>query len=131
MKLHVKRTLGAASKVVSKTTDFAESKIDQYQINQKIRRRKIARLAGIRTAQKLGLVPVKNMEEEFKHVLADRIIQTVRRCRLTHQQVSWIVKASRPKITRLMNKNLKQVSLEFLLRLSAALGIQPKILFNN
>lgn len=69
--------------------------------------------------------------DEFKQELNDRIISAVRERKMTHNDVAKLISGSRPKITRVLNRNLEKVSLEFLLRILYALKIKTNISFES
>jgi predicted XRE-type DNA-binding protein len=84
-----------------------------------------------RTAEELAaaleLSPLDAAEMEVRAALTDEIIKIVRRQRLTHAALAKAAKASRTRITAILNRNTQQVSTDLLLRILAALGYQARI----
>ena len=80
-------------------------------------------------SEALGLSPDDAAEIEFSVTLNDKIIEVVKKKKLTHVQVAKLAKAGRTKITAIMNRNLHNVSVAFLLKVLRALGykVSPKI----
>ena len=82
-------------------------------------------------ADTLGLTPADGLEIEVRSDLNDKIIEVVQRKGLTHAQVAKLSKASRTRITAIMNRNTYEISTDLMLRVLASLGIQARIHFRN
>ena len=82
-------------------------------------------------ASVLGLSPFEGVELEIKSNLTDKIIETVKKRNITHQQLAIITGSSRTRITAILNRNLYQVSTDLLLKILGALGITIKISFQT
>lgn len=82
-------------------------------------------------ANVLGLSPFEGTELEIKSKLTDKIIEIVKRRKITHQQLAIISGSSRTRITAILNRNLYQVSSDLLLKILGALGIKAKISFQT
>ena len=82
-------------------------------------------------AEALGLTPSDSIEIEFRSDLNDKIIETVKRKGLTHEQVATLAHTSRTRITAIMNRNTHDISTDLLLRVMGSLGVHAKIQFKN
>lgn len=82
-------------------------------------------------AEALGLAPSDSIEIEFRSDLNDKIIETVKRKGLTHEQVATLAHTSRTRITAIMNRNTHDISTDLLLRVMGSLGVHAKIQFKN
>jgi len=82
-------------------------------------------------AEALGLPPSDSIKIEFRSDINDKIIETVKRKRLTHKQVAALARTSRTRITAIMNRNTLDVSTDLLLRVMGSLGVHAKIQFKN
>lgn len=82
-------------------------------------------------AEALGLTPSDGLEIEFRSDLNDKIIETVKRKGLTHDQVAILAHSSRTRITAIMNRNTQDISTDLLLRVMGSLGVHAKIQFKN
>lgn len=101
----------------------------EHKKNRKITDRINSRKAGKVFAKSLGIESVNDQEEKIKQILNLQIVILHKQSKLTHQQLASIVRASRPKITRVLNGNLRGVSIEFLLRTLSSLGSTIRIHF--
>ncbi len=101
----------------------------EHEKNRKITDKIKSRKAGKVFAKGLGIESVDDHEEKIKQILNLQIIILHKQSKLTHQQLAAIVRASRPKITRILNGNLRGVSIEFLLRTLSSLGSTVRIHF--
>lgn len=115
--------------VVDKITEEISSELAKVSKALPKEKRKLSRKAGKIIARRLGLKPIKDQQIILKHQITDQIILLVKQKGLTHQQVAWTVCASRSKITRMINKNPKYISLEFVIRVASALGIKINLVF--
>jgi len=82
-------------------------------------------------AKALRLTPADGAEIELRSALNSKIVEAVRRKRLTHAQVARLARASRTRVTAIMNRNTKNISTDLLLRVLYALGYTAKITFRN
>ena len=90
----------------------------------KLRAKNAAELAEI-----LGLTPEDAIEWEIRSELTGKIIDIVKKNRLTHVQVAKLAGTSRSRITAILNRNLHEVSTDLLLRILSRLGYRAKISF--
>jgi predicted XRE-type DNA-binding protein len=56
-------------------------------------------------AKVLGLAPAEGMEIEFRSDLNDKIIEVVRKKKLTHADVARLAHTSRTRVTAILNRN--------------------------
>jgi predicted XRE-type DNA-binding protein len=82
-------------------------------------------------AEILGLSPADAMEIEIRSDLNDKIIEVVKKKKLTHAQVAKLAKTSRTRVTAIMNRNTKDISADLMLRILAAMGVHAKIHFRT
>ena len=82
-------------------------------------------------AKALGLTPADGAEIELRSTLNSKIVEAVRRKGLTHTQVARLARASRTRVTAIMNRNTKNISTDLLLRVLYALGYTAKITFKT
>jgi predicted XRE-type DNA-binding protein len=82
-------------------------------------------------AEALGLSPAEGAEIALKSELNSKIIEVVRKKGLTHIQVAKLAASSRTRITAIMNRNTKNISIDLMLRVLGALGYAPKITFKK
>ena len=96
---------------------------------------KKSKLTVTRTAEQLakalGLTPADGAEIELRSTLNSKIVEAVRRKGLTHAQVARLARASRTRVTAIMNRNTRNISTDLLLRVLYALGYTAKITFKN
>jgi predicted XRE-type DNA-binding protein len=78
-------------------------------------------------AEALGLTPADAVEIEFRSDLNDRIIEIVKKLKLTHAQVAKLAGTSRTRVTALLNRNAQDISADLMLRIIASLGYRAKI----
>jgi predicted XRE-type DNA-binding protein len=78
-------------------------------------------------ASALGLTPGDGAEIELRSELNSKIVEIVARKRLTHAEVARLAKASRTRVTAILNRNTKSVSTDLLLRVLYALGYTAKL----
>ena len=135
MGIYLKPKIHLAKKITHQTLRKAElqsAKIyENYKTNKKIKIKTLSKKAGRFYAQELGFHPIVDQEVKIKNLTNEKIIQFMKQTDLTHRQLGWMMRASRPKITRVLNKNLKGVTLDFLLRILSTLGIQITINFKT
>ena len=82
-------------------------------------------------AKALGLSPADGLEMEIRSDLNDKIIEVVKRKRLTHVEVAKLAKTSRTRVTALMNRNSEDISTDLMLRILGAIGVHAKIQFKT
>ncbi len=96
---------------------------------KKIKKRN--RAAARKRAKALGIISVVGVEKIIRNDLNERIIKEVKRRKLTHVETRNITLVPRTKITAIMNRNLKEASIDLLIRILSCLGVSAKIDFNN
>jgi predicted XRE-type DNA-binding protein len=69
------------------------------------------------------------VEIELRVTLNNKIIDVVKKRRLTHAAVAKLAETSRTKITALLNRNTTHISTSMMIRVLAALGVRVKISF--
>ena len=77
----------------------------------------------------LGLDPADAIEIEFRAKLNKKIIDAVRSQKLTHAEVAKRSKASRTRVTAILNGNTSGMSTDLLLRILYSLGYRTKVSF--
>src|SRR6266700_1815862 len=82
-------------------------------------------------ANQLGLTAADGAEIELRSALNSKIIEAVRRKRLTHAQVAALARTSRTRVTAILNRNTKDISTDLLLRVLYSLGYTAKIKFQK
>lgn len=80
-------------------------------------------------ADLLDLDPAQAIDMDFKAKLNKKIIEAVKSKKLTHAEVAKIAKASRTRITAILNGNTSGISSDLLLRILYALGYKTKVSF--
>jgi predicted XRE-type DNA-binding protein len=83
----------------------------------------------IKKAKKLGLNPLKNLEEQIRTRLNEKIIYEIKANKLKHREVAEIIQSSRPNVTAVMNRRIKGFSTDYLLKMSAMIGIYIELEF--
>ena len=78
-------------------------------------------------ASYLGLDSADAAEIEFKMDLNNRIIEIVKKKKLTHEKVAKLAGSSRTRMTALMNRNTKDISIDLMLRVLSSLGYKAII----
>ena len=73
-------------------------------------------------ADYLGLDSIDSAEMEFKMELNTKIIEIVKENNLTHEQVAKRAGSSRTRMTALLNRNTKDISIDLMLRVLSSLG---------
>lgn len=82
-------------------------------------------------AEMLGLDPADAIEIEFRAKLNKKIIDAVRSQKLTHAEVAKRAKASRTRVTAILNGNTSGMSTDLLLRILYSLGYKTKVSFTR
>lgn len=82
-------------------------------------------------ADVLGLTDADRAAMEIQLELAEQIAMEVRRAGITHTQLAQLARASRPRVTSILNGNLDSVSTDLLLRILAALGVRVRLRFHR
>ena len=80
-------------------------------------------------AKILNLAPEDGIEMEFRAQLNIKIVEVVNRKGLTHIEVAKLAKASRTRITAILNGNTSGISTDLLLRIIYSLGYRVKASF--
>ena len=78
-------------------------------------------------AQALGLSPVEGAELEVRAELNQKIIEAVKRKKITHAQLARLAGSSRSRMTALLNRRTDQISTDLMLRVLAALGYRARL----
>jgi len=78
----------------------------------------------------LDIDPEDAIEIEFRAILNKKIIDTVKSKKITHEAVAKLAKASRPKVTNILNGNTRGISTDLMLRVLYALGYKAKLSFS-
>jgi predicted XRE-type DNA-binding protein len=82
-------------------------------------------------AEALGLSAADGLEIKIKSDLNDKIIETIKRKKLTHAQVAKLAGTSRTRITALVGRNTKDISTDLMLRIISSLGVEARIVFKR
>jgi predicted XRE-type DNA-binding protein len=77
----------------------------------------------------LDLDPVDSIEMEFRAKLTKKIVDAVKKQKLTHAEVAKRAKASRTRITAILNGSTSGMSTDLLLRILYSLGYKTKVSF--
>jgi len=75
----------------------------------------------------LGLDKADASEIEFKIELNDQIIEIVKKKKITHEQVAKLAGSSRTRMTALLNRNTKDISIDLMLRVLSSLGYKATL----
>jgi predicted XRE-type DNA-binding protein len=86
---------------------------------------------GKELAKVLGLTPAEGMEIQFRSDLNDRIIEVVKKKRLTDADVARLSHTSRTRVTAILNRNTHDISTDLMLRVLASLGVEVKLRFKS
>lgn len=93
--------------------------------------KKIVTRDAYELAEALGLTSADAVEMQIRHSLNVKIIETVKKKKLTHAQVATLAKTSRTRITAILNHNTKDVSTDLMLRILGVLGVHSEISFSK
>jgi predicted XRE-type DNA-binding protein len=85
---------------------------------------------SLELAHMLGLDPQDGQEMEFRAQLNLKIAEIVKKKSLTHAEVAKISKASRTRITAILNGKTSGISTDLLLRIFYSLGYKIKASFS-
>ena len=85
-----------------------------------------ARTSGA-LARALGLSPAEGAEIEVRAELNQKIIEAVKRKKITHAQLAQLVGSSRSRMTALLNRRTEAISTDLMLRVLSALGYRAKL----
>ncbi len=77
----------------------------------------------------IGLNPQDAIEIEFRARLKNKIVETVKAKKLTHEKAAKLSGTSRTRMTAILNGNTSGVSSDLLLRILYSLGYQTKVTF--
>jgi predicted XRE-type DNA-binding protein len=80
-------------------------------------------------AELLNLDPEDAIEMDLRAQLTMKIVNVVKGKRLTHAEVAKKAKASRTRVTAILNGNTGGISTDLLLRILYALGYKTKVTF--
>jgi len=82
-------------------------------------------------AEVLGLSPADAVEIEVRSDLNDKIIEIVKKEKLTHAEVAKLAQTSRTRVTAILNRNTQNVSTDLMLRILSVLGYHAKLHFSK
>jgi predicted XRE-type DNA-binding protein len=82
-------------------------------------------------ARLLGLSATGAVEMQVRRQINDKIIEAVRRSRLTHVQAAKAAGTSRTRLTAILNRNTTHASTDLMLRILLALGYRARISFSR
>jgi predicted XRE-type DNA-binding protein len=82
-------------------------------------------------AELLEIDPIEAIEIEFRAKLNKKIIDAVKAKKLTHEEVAKLAKASRTRVTAILNGNTAGMSTDLLLRILYSLGFKTKVTFTR
>lgn len=91
------------------------------------RRRPIRVMTSQELAKALGLSPAEGAELEVRAELNQKIIEVVKRRKITHAQLAHLAGSSRSRMTALLNRRTEQISTDLMLRVLAVLGYKAKL----
>ena len=87
-----------------------------------------------RTAEELaallGLSKEDAVEIELRSELNHKIVEVVKKRKLTHVAVAKLAGTSRTRVTALLNGNSKNVSTSLMIRILASLGVKAKLSYS-
>lgn len=78
-------------------------------------------------AEALGLSRAEGAEIAFRADLNSKIIEIVKKKKVTHAQLAKLVGSSRTRMTALLNRNTMDISTDLMLRVLAALGFKATL----
>ena len=78
-------------------------------------------------AEILGLTPAEGVEIAFRSNLNSQIIKIVKQKKITHEQLAKLVGSSRTRMTKLLNRNISDVSTDLMLRVLSVLGYKASL----
>ena len=90
----------------------------------------VARTAG-ELAEVLGLERADGIEFAVRSALNTKIIEVMKKRKLTHAQVAAVAGTSRTRVTAIVNRNTKDISTDLMLRVLGALGVSAKVTFGR
>jgi len=82
-------------------------------------------------ASALGLDPAQAIEWELRYDLTNKIVETVKKQKLTVTQVAKSAKTSRARITKILKGDSLGISMDVLVRVLASLGQTIKLSFKK
>lgn len=80
-------------------------------------------------AKQLGLNFTIGVENEIRTQLCHKLIREVRDKKLRHIDLARVSGVPRPKITIILNGNLKEVTIDLLIRILGTIGVTPVLMF--
>lgn len=80
-------------------------------------------------AEAMGLTAADGAHWVFRSQLTDKIIEIVKKRKLTHASVAKLAQVSRTRVTAILNRNLQETSTDQLIRILGALGLHIKAVF--
>jgi predicted XRE-type DNA-binding protein len=85
--------------------------------------------AGRKYAESLGLKPNAKLEAMIRVQFNEKIIQIINEKKLLLKDVAISIKGSRSKVSRVVNRKLKGITTDFLIRMLSGLGVEIQIIF--
>ena len=82
-------------------------------------------------AETLGLSKEDAVEMELRSELNAKIIEVVKKRKLTHVVVAKLAGTSRTRITALLNCNTQHISTSLMIRVLAALGVRVRLSYSR
>ena len=81
-------------------------------------------------AKVLGLSKEDGIEMELRSDLNAKIIEVVKKRKLTHLELARLAGTSRTRMTALLNCNTKHISTSLMIRVLAALGVRVRVSYS-
>jgi predicted XRE-type DNA-binding protein len=82
-------------------------------------------------AEALGFDRAEGVAIAVRSALNDKIVDVVRKRRLTHAEVAKLAGTSRTRVTAIMNRNTQSISTDLMLRILGSLGVAARITFGR
>jgi predicted XRE-type DNA-binding protein len=82
-------------------------------------------------AKILDLTSSDAMEMKVRSSLNSKIIEIVKKEKITHAKVAKMAKTSRSRVTAILNRNTKDISTDLLLRILGALGYTAEMKYKK
>lgn len=82
-------------------------------------------------AELLGLTPADGAEIELRSNLNSKIIEVVKKKKITHEKLAKLASSSRTRMTALLNRNTRDISTDLMLRVLSVLGYRTKVKFEK
>lgn len=66
---------------------------------------------------------------DMRRELTAKIVEVIRRRKLTHLAVAKLASTSRTRVTAMLNRNIRNISTSLMIRILAALGVPTKLVY--